>query len=216
MAERITLSCSGCQKKLAVPLSAAGKRIKCPGCHAVNSVSGLHHDSPGSCDLPSSAQKSQQSKPRPSRPPAEVKQIHRTPTVKKSSRSADSEARSKTQRQPKSSHRSSVEDNWLMDESFEDASYGAAMPPKQRKKKKPPEKPRLRSSGNEPPPVNRGPGMSLKERLIYGGGLKGVLMMIGGTVWLVVGLMGGRLFFYAPVVIIVGLFTSVKSLFGDY
>jgi len=44
----------------------------------------------------------------------------------------------------------------------------------------------------------------------------GLLMMIGAGVWFTLGLMGGVIFFYPPVLFLVGLFTCVQgALFGD-
>lgn len=42
----------------------------------------------------------------------------------------------------------------------------------------------------------------------------GVGMLVGGTIWLVAGLAAGRLFFYAPILMVIGLFKIVAGLLG--
>lgn len=44
--------------------------------------------------------------------------------------------------------------------------------------------------------------------------LAGVGMMVGAVVWFVLGLMADRIFFYPPVLLIIGLVTMVKGLMG--
>jgi hypothetical protein len=43
----------------------------------------------------------------------------------------------------------------------------------------------------------------------------GILMMVGAAVWFVVGLMGDRIFFYPPVLFVLGIISFFKGLFGS-
>jgi len=42
----------------------------------------------------------------------------------------------------------------------------------------------------------------------------GLLMIIGAIVWFVGGLFAGYIFFYPPILLIIGLFTMVKGMFS--
>ena len=102
------------------------------------------------------------------------------------------------------------------DDLYSDGEAASApLPPKQRKKRKTSQKPKLVGSGNEPPPTAQMAKMSFGDRMLHGGGLAGLGMMIGAAVWFVVGLMGGVIFFYPPVLFILGFFTFLKGVFGD-
>jgi F0F1-type ATP synthase assembly protein I len=43
----------------------------------------------------------------------------------------------------------------------------------------------------------------------------GILMMVGAAVWFVVGLMGDTIFFYPPVLFVLGIISFFKGLFGS-
>lgn len=45
--------------------------------------------------------------------------------------------------------------------------------------------------------------------------LKGVLMMVGAVVWFVLGWRAGFIYFYPPVLLVIGLVTFVKGLMGS-
>ena len=49
---------------------------------------------------------------------------------------------------------------------------------------------------------------------VSGGVVAGLFMMLGAVVWLVVGLYFGWLFFYPPVLFIIGLISLIKGLMG--
>jgi hypothetical protein len=49
---------------------------------------------------------------------------------------------------------------------------------------------------------------------VSGGVIAGLFMMLGAVVWLVVGLYFGWLFFYPPVLFIIGLISLIKGLMG--
>lgn len=45
--------------------------------------------------------------------------------------------------------------------------------------------------------------------------LAGIGMMVGAVVWFVVGYLAGYIFFYPPILLIIGLVTMVKGLMGQ-
>lgn len=49
---------------------------------------------------------------------------------------------------------------------------------------------------------------------ISGGVIVGLLMMGGAALWFFVGLAAGRIFFYPPILFIIGLINLIRSLFG--
>ncbi len=54
-----------------------------------------------------------------------------------------------------------------------------------------------------------------KDILMNGGQvLAGIGMMVGAVVWFVVGYLAGYIFFYPPILLIIGLVTMVKGLMG--
>ncbi len=89
--------------------------------------------------------------------------------------------------------------------------------PARRKKKKKSAKPKLAGTGNEPPPTRKGDPTysSFGDRMVNGGVLAGLGMMAGAAVWFVVGLSAGYIFFYPPVLFILGLASFFKGLVGD-
>jgi len=47
-----------------------------------------------------------------------------------------------------------------------------------------------------------------------GGVLIGALMMVGAVIWFVVGMMNGTIFFYPPILFILGIVSMVKGFAG--
>lgn len=45
--------------------------------------------------------------------------------------------------------------------------------------------------------------------------LKGVLMMVGAVVWFVIGWQAGFIYFYPPILLVIGLVTFVKGMLGS-
>jgi hypothetical protein len=83
------------------------------------------------------------------------------------------------------------------------SSYQPAPAPPPRPPEPPKRRKRRRSSSG------RGFGISFSPGIIAG-----LLMMIGAVVWFVVGLYAGWLFFYPPILFILGLIRFVMSLMG--
>jgi hypothetical protein len=47
------------------------------------------------------------------------------------------------------------------------------------------------------------------------GVIGGVLMMLIAVAWFVAGLAAGRIFFYPPILLVIGVVAVIKGLFGD-
>lgn len=45
--------------------------------------------------------------------------------------------------------------------------------------------------------------------------IKGVLMIVGAIVWFVVGWMAGFIYFYPPVLLVIGIGTCIKGMMGS-
>jgi hypothetical protein len=82
--------------------------------------------------------------------------------------------------------------------------------PRSRKKKK-----KRRRYSERPPQYQDNSGRSLEGNIINGGVAAGVLVMFIAVVWFVVGLYCGWVFFYPPVLFIVGLIAFFKGLLGQ-
>ncbi|MFO0937568.1 MAG: hypothetical protein U0798_13740 [Gemmataceae bacterium] len=68
-------------------------------------------------------------------------------------------------------------------------------------------KPRRKSRSNDD-----GGAFSFEKKILNGGVLIGLLSMIGAIVWFVLGLMGNRIFFYPPILFVIGLISFIKGL----
>ncbi|VTR92275.1 Membrane protein OS=Rhodopirellula maiorica SM1 GN=RMSM_00424 PE=4 SV=1 [Gemmata massiliana] len=69
-----------------------------------------------------------------------------------------------------------------------------------------------RGSSNRPPQHDH---FGFERRVISGGVVGGLLAMLIATVWFVVGLMNDLLFYYPPILFIVGLVAFIKGLMGE-
>lgn len=85
------------------------------------------------------------------------------------------------------------------------------------KKKKKSKKPELLGTGNEPPGMEERPPTysSVGDRIVNGGVLSGIGMMAGAAIWFFAGLAAGYIFFYPPILFLIGFGTFLKGLFGD-
>lgn len=202
MSDRITFSCSECSGKLAVPSSAAGKKIRCPKCQGVATV-----------------------------PASMISPFEGMPEVPKRKRSEPQGAardgvngRAEIVRPKKPKRRESSEDSWLTedlsqnqgDASWDDYGYGTGtsqrLPPRTKKKRaETSDRPVLRGDGYEPPPPARSYGSGVSA----GPMVAGILMMAGAAVWFFAGLAAGVIFFYPPVLFVLGAISFLKGLFGS-
>ncbi|MEZ6043138.1 MAG: hypothetical protein R3C20_21785 [Planctomycetaceae bacterium] len=85
------------------------------------------------------------------------------------------------------------------------------MPGRSRKRTKSSAQPTLKGTGNEPPAAQYQRSSGVDGGMI----LKGVAMMVGAVVWFVAGWSAGRIFFYPPILLVIGLVTAVRGLFGQ-
>lgn len=201
MSDRLTIQCSACAGKLSVPNTAAGKKVKCPKCQSIMSI-----------------------------PAAGVPEASETPAPRRvtsaaSTRSAAAERpQSSTSSKAKKARRAAPQDDNWVEENSEDSfgsdnwdsydSYNnapAAMPP--RKKARTGSSKESASLGNayEAPASQTRSGSGVN----WGAMGTGILMMVGAAVWFVVGLMGDRIFFYPPVLFVLGIVSFFKGLFGS-
>ena len=94
-------------------------------------------------------------------------------------------------------------------------SSSGQLPPRRKQRKKKGTKPRLAGTGNEAPTGPKRVRQSFGDRLLHGGVITGILTMIGAAAWFFIGLAGGVIFFYPPVLFIIGVVTCVKGLLDD-
>jgi phage FluMu protein Com len=95
------------------------------------------------------------------------------------------------------------------------ASSSGQLPPRKKHGKKKGPKPRLVGTGNEAPKGPKRVRQSFSDRLLHGGVITGILTMIGAAAWFLIGLAGGVIFFYPPILFIIGLVTCIKGLLDD-
>ena len=147
MSDRITFSCSECSGKLAVPGSAAGKKIRCPKCQGIIAVPATI-SSPFE-DLPSGPKRRTSEPPRAARDSASGPAEKPRPTKRKRPEPSEdswlNEDLSGNQ----------AEDAW--DQYGNDAGNIQGLPPRTKKKKvqEHSDRPILRGTGNEPPRSSR-------------------------------------------------------------
>ena len=202
MSDRIAVVCGECTGKLAVPLTAAGKKIRCPRCSSVVSV-------PAAQPAPAP--------PAPSASPG-------TETVRKARRvSADespapakaaAEAKPRPKQKPKPAQ--AAEDSWDTGglpsygegndawDSYDEPDNASALPPRAKRGDRQATRSTTRAvAGSEGSKATRGPV------------LIGILMMVGAFVWFFGGLAVGIIFYYPPVLFVLGLISFCKGMFGS-
>ncbi len=81
------------------------------------------------------------------------------------------------------------------------------------KPKKKPRKKNFRKSSSSSSQQNS--GRSLEGSMIHGGVIGGILMMVIAVIWFVVGLANDWIFFYPPILFIIGLVAFIKGLTGE-
>jgi hypothetical protein len=202
MSDRITFSCSDCFGKLAVPSSAAGKKIRCPKCQGVATVPAAIF-SPFE-DMPAVPKRKTSEPQRAARDAANG----RAENVRRQKRKREEPSENAWLDEDLS--RNQGDDLW--DGYGNGAGISQALPP--RTKKKRPEtsdRPILRGNGYEAPPPARSYGSGVSA----GPMVAGILMMVGAAVWFFAGLAAGVIFFYPPVLFVLGIISFFKGLFGS-
>ena len=194
MSDRITVSCGECNGKLAVPLSAAGKMIRCPRCSSAVAVPAAQSAPPGAA---------------PVRKARRVSADESTPPAK-----AAPEEKPRPKRKPKPVQ--AAEDSWDTSglssygegndawDSYEEQGNASALPPRAKRGDR--QSTRSTTSAlvsSEESKATRGPALT------------GILMMVGAFVWFFGGLAAGIIFYYPPVLFILGLISFCKGVFGS-
>ena len=100
-------------------------------------------------------------------------------------------------------------DNWDSYDNYNDAP--AAMPPKKKGRAASSRGSESRGDAYEAPPSEARQSSGTNWGVMG----TGILMMVGAAVWFVVGLMGDRIFFYPPVLFVLGIISFFKGLFGS-
>jgi len=199
MPDRIVVECSACHGKLAVPGTAAGKKIRCPKCQEVVSV-------PAAVVAPA---------PRSEAPrPAKARSISAEP--KRATRAEPPAPRTKPKKaKPKPADEESWEDDNLSsydngDDQWD--SYGSESPPKALPPRAKQKAGSTRSSGRG---ESSGITASGSSEGTSGSVLTGILMMVGAAAWLFGGLAFNVFFPYPIVLFVLGLITMFKGMFGS-
>lgn len=185
-----------CGKGLKVQDEHAGKKTRCVQCGTIVVIPKMQHEAPKAKTASSSP----------------VKALLRPGPVKKTSapledpeieKTVKAQPRAKPLRKPKDEPLEPVEvveeeendeDTALIDEDEEDKR-----PRKKKKRKK--ERPSQWD-------------FSFERSAAISGVLLGILMMVGSVVWFVVGLINNFIFFYPPILFVVGLVAVIKGLVG--
>ena len=198
MSDKIVIPCAECGSNLAVPATAAGKRVRCPKCKTEVAIPA------GSTPV----------RREPSLPAAVPKpEPRRARIVSEPTPPAPARRRPKEPAAP-------ADDAWLDDGASPNSewdSYGTpehtqqALLPRARRKTGAGQAPTLRGTGNEPPSPYERPREAV-ARASNGSIITGILMMVGAVVWFVVGLAGDVIFFYPPVMFVLGFIALVKGL----
>lgn len=77
-------------------------------------------------------------------------------------------------------------------------------------------KPKWQRTSEKKRKKSKEPGRSLEGKVFNGGVAVGILSMLGAVVWLVAGiLLLDRIFYYPPILFIIGLVGFIKGLIGD-
>jgi hypothetical protein len=151
MNDRIRVHCGDCDTRLAVPGSAAGKKVRCPKCKGVVAVPGPSVRPARDADV----KRSQQAVGSNNRPPAGKKT------------------------KPQTEELFSGDD--FSSEGEAVSSNAAPLPPKRTRRKKKAARPRLVGTGNEAPAGPKRIRQSFTDRLLHGGVITGLLTMAGAA-----------------------------------
>ena len=226
MSDKIVIPCSECGSNMSVPSTAAGKKVRCPKCKTVVDIPG---GSSYASDDASSGTTSAEPQPRrarrisepsassPSAPPAKP-----TPVAKPASLVKPAPIAKPAEAKPRRTKERAApaDDDWLDDDlsslgsgGDEWDSYGnpyaepQGLPPRGKRKNTGSSTPALRGTGNEAPAAYSRPSGGTD-----GSVLTGILMMVGAVVWFFGALALGWIFWYPPVMFVLGFITLVKGI----
>ncbi len=201
MNDRITFPCGECSGKLSVPATAAGKKVKCPKCQSVVSIPAANVQ-----EAPEKPAPRRVTSAPPTRSAAPERPQSTASSRPKKPRRAEPQDNNWVEEKSEDTHGS---DNWDSYDSDNDAP--AAMPPKKKGRSTSARESASRGDAYEAPPSQA----RQRSGTNWGAMGTGILMMVGAAVWFVVGLMGDRIFFYPPVLFVLGIISFFKGLFGS-
>jgi hypothetical protein len=182
MTDSQDLVCTGCQKTLRIPARLWGKKVRCPQCGQVLAV------------------------------PAAVAAAPAATTRKLSTNAvtAGSKRASVPVKAPPASRPvAEVDDVEFIDDADDPyvdlpAPDEDDLPPRQRPRSKPKKRKKIRKSSS-------GGAFGAEKGMLGAGVLGGMGLMAAAVVWFVVGLMFGYIFYYPPVMFVIGLIAMIKG-----
>jgi hypothetical protein len=68
---------------------------------------------------------------------------------------------------------------------------------------------------SQPDPKAKAGAFGMEKKMVGSGVLGGIGLMVGAIVWFVLGLMADRIFFYPPIMFIIGLVAMIKGIIGS-
>lgn len=225
MSDKIVIPCSECGSNMSVPSTAAGKKVRCPKCKTVVDIPGgsSYVSSDASTDSaltePQPRRARKISEPSATSPPVPVAKP--TPAAKPASLAKPAPLATPAQPKPKRTREKAApaDDDWLDDDASSGAgdsewdAYGnpyaapQGLPPRAKRKNTGSSAPSLRGTGNEAPAAYSRPSGGTD-----GSVLTGILMMVGALVWFFGALALGWIFWYPPVMFVLGFITLVKGI----
>jgi len=205
----ITFNCN-CGRQLVARDEHAGRKTRCPACNAITAIPASGKASPAASSPardtgargpgPSTAQP-RNPKPAGSRPGAPARQPLAAPDNKKTEEILDV--------LPAEEEAYEVIDDFeIIDDEAEQARPAKKKVPERIRHQR-----RSRIDSDEYPRERRSRESSYSSFDTAGVGV-GLLMMLGAIAWFVVGLYGGVIFFYPPVLFVVGAVAFCKGLMG--
>lgn len=185
----ITFACP-CGKTLRVNDDLAGRRVRCPACQAAATVPAA--EPPPAFEVVDDP--SAPLVPPPPPPPARPR-VKAAPAAELEFEVVEDAPRPKRRRYEDDGDEDDRPRRRRRDEDDEDDR------PRRRKPKK---KAKPETGGH----------FGVERKVLNAGVLGGVLAMVGAVVWFVLGLMADRIFFYPPVLFVLGAIGAVKGLVG--
>jgi hypothetical protein len=216
MSDRIPTECPSCGKAFALAATFAGKKIRCPQCQGIIQVGGVAAPAKSGGGTPAAAPSrpasssgTPKSEPRVARRVSAEDDSTARPSQSTTSRSGSSQTSSRSSRPASKKKRS---ENYDQEQPWDDLDsmeaqddYGddpyaspGALPPKSKKKGT------VQKFQTTTTPVKSGGGTD-------GSVVVGILMMVGAAVWFFGGLAFGYIFYYPPVLFVLGLISTIKG-----
>jgi hypothetical protein len=186
----ITFSCS-CGKSLQVKDEYGGKRVRCPACSDAITV-------------PQPEPQFEVVEDEPVAPPARVRAAPVRAKAMPTSRDDDDEDRDRKRRRDDDED----DDDRPRSKRGQYDVQDEEEPPRKKRSFKPKKKKRAKKEETQQS------NYALEKGILNGGVAGGALAMVIAIIWFVVGLMNDWIFFYPPILFILGLIAFIKGLMG--